>query len=76
MICLPVKNNFAVGQIITFGGAVYNSQLAQRAIIVDFAKQNHSHSMVPVGLGVRSMRTRLMPSTSEVMRLTILCSTL
>ena len=24
----------------------------------------YSHSMVPVGLGVRSIRTRLMPSTS------------
>ena len=35
----------------------------------------YSHSMVPVGLGVRSKSTRLMPSTSEVMRLTILCST-
>jgi len=29
---------------------------------------NYSHSMVPMGLGVRSMRTRLMPSTSWVMR--------
>ena len=35
----------------------------------------YSHSMVPVGFGVRSYRTRLMPSTSAVMRLTILCST-
>ena len=28
----------------------------------------YSHSMVPMGLGVRSSRTRLMPSTSWVMR--------
>ena len=39
------------------------------------ATQGHSHSIVPVGLGVRSNRTRLMPSTSEVIRATILCST-
>ena len=32
----------------------------------------YSHSMVPVGLGVISYRTLLMPSTSEVMRLQIL----
>ena len=29
---------------------------------------NYSHSMVPMGLGVRSIRTRLMPSTSWVIR--------
>ena len=29
---------------------------------------DYSHSMVPMGLGVRSIRTRLMPSTSWVMR--------
>ena len=28
----------------------------------------YSHSMVPMGLGVRSNRTRLMPSTSWVIR--------
>ena len=28
----------------------------------------YSHSIVPMGLGVRSMRTRLMPSTSWVIR--------
>ena len=33
----------------------------------------YSHSMVPMGLGVRSRQTRLMPSTSLVMRLVILC---
>ena len=30
--------------------------------------KTYSHSMVPMGLGVRSSRTRLMPSTSWVMR--------
>ena len=34
----------------------------------------YSHSMVPMGLGVRSYRTRLMPSTSWVIRLVIWCS--
>jgi len=29
---------------------------------------DYSHSMVPMGLGVRSIRTRLMPSTSWVIR--------
>ncbi len=29
---------------------------------------DYSHSMVPMGLGVRSSRTRLIPSTSWVMR--------
>lgn len=32
----------------------------------------YSHSIVPMGLGVRSRRTRLMPSTSEVIRAVIL----
>ena len=36
---------------------------------------DYSHAMVPMGLGVRSYRTRLMPSTSWVMRSTILCRT-
>ena len=36
---------------------------------------DHSHSMVPMGFGVRSSRTRLMPSTSCVIRSVILCST-
>ena len=31
-------------------------------------KNDYSHSMVPMGLGVRSIRTRLMPGTSWVMR--------
>ena len=35
----------------------------------------YSHSIVPVGLGVKSYRTRLMPGTSAVMRAVILCST-
>ena len=34
----------------------------------------YSHSIVPMGLGVRSRHTRLMPSTSWVMRSVILCS--
>ena len=34
----------------------------------------YSHSIVPMGLGVRSRQTRLMPSTSWVMRSVILCS--
>ena len=45
----------------------------------DYAKNEYglfhlaySHSIVPVGLGVRSYRTLLMPSTSEVMRAVIL----
>ena len=37
------------------------------------ATRGHSHSMVPTGFGVRSISTRLMPSTSEVIRFTILC---
>ena len=32
------------------------------------ATRGHSHSMVPMGLGVRSMTTRLIPGTSWVMR--------
>lgn len=32
----------------------------------------YSHSIVPIGLGVRSMRTRLMPSTSWVILSVIL----
>ena len=36
---------------------------------------DYSHSIVPMGLGVRSRQTRLMPSTSWVMRSVILCST-
>lgn len=35
----------------------------------------YSHSIVPVGLGVISYSTRLMPSTSAVMRAVILCRT-
>ena len=39
------------------------------------ASRYYSHSMVPTGLGVRSINTRLMPSTSAVMRAVILCRT-
>ena len=35
----------------------------------------YSYSIVPVGLGVRSYRTRFTPGTSDVMRETILRST-
>ena len=34
----------------------------------------YSHSIVPTGLGVRSSRTRLMPSTSAVIRAVMWCS--
>ena len=36
---------------------------------------DHSHSMVPVGLGVKSNSTLLIPSTSAVILAVILCST-
>ena len=45
-----------------------------QAIITDRMGMSkaHSHSIVPVGFGVRSKSTRLMPSTSFVIRDTIL----
>lgn len=36
--------------------------------------KRHSHSMVPLGFGVRSKRTRFTPFTSEVIRAVISCS--
>lgn len=36
------------------------------------ASRDYSHSIVPVGFGVRSYSTRLMPGTSEVILATIL----
>jgi len=42
-------------------------KLNQCNLILDY-----SHSIVPTGFGVRSKRTRLMPSTSAVMRFVIL----
>ena len=36
---------------------------------------HYSHSIVPTGLGVKSINTRLMPSTSAVIRAVILLST-
>ena len=37
------------------------------------ATRGHSHSMVPMGLGVMSKTTRLMPSTSWVIRSVMWC---
>ena len=46
--------------------AVLNQKIIALQRFFDFSY--YSHSMVPMGLGVRSIRTRLMPSTSWVMR--------
>jgi len=46
--------------------AVLNQKVIALQRFFDFGY--YSHSMVPMGLGVRSSRTRLMPSTSWVMR--------
>ena len=46
--------------------AVLNQKVIALQRFFDFGY--YSHSIVPMGLGVKSIRTRLMPSTSWVMR--------
>ena len=49
-------------------------KLRMRGVTLKYG--SYSHSIVPTGLGVRSMSTRLIPSTSLVIRAVILWRTL
>ena len=64
-----------VGQKLVTEKRKTKNPLRCNGFFVYMINSDYSHSMVPMGLGVRSYRTRLMPSTSWVMRSTILCRT-
>ena len=56
------------GQLLVKKKAKAEKSLQRNNFSALYLENGHSHSMVPMGLGVRSIRTRLMPSTSWVMR--------
>ena len=72
--CVPHKalySHFFLGfqrmPNFVFFKALDDAQISQKHF-------NYSHSIVPTGLGVRSMSTRLMPSTSLVILFVMWCS--
>ena len=79
--------NAAKQEIIPLGGSTYQLIMVKATVIKSisndskagintdfFAMKTHSHSMVEVGFGERSYRTRFTPLTSDMMRSVILWS--
>lgn len=57
-----------VGQKLVTEQNKAKNPLQRNGFLTFMIKNDYSHSMVPMGLGVRSIRTRLIPGTSWVMR--------
>jgi len=57
-----------IGQKLVMEKCIRKNPLQCNGFLVYVIIIDYSHSMVPMGLGVRSIRTRLIPGTSWVIR--------